>query len=124
MYQKTLKIANKDQYINKADLRYKNIKKETMIHFIRNLDKMPQPNVKETKVEFDADGNLHMMYQRTSLPLMSERDILISFALKTISEGPYAGRDLWIMSSIDNHPNYPKREKVIRMNVQKASLIW
>ena len=124
MYQKTLKIANKEQYINKADLRYKNIKKETMIKFIRNLDKMPTPNVKETKVEMDADGHLKLMYQRLSLPLMSERDILIDFVYKTIADGPHAGKDLWIMSSLDEHPNYPKREKTIRMNVQKASLIW
>merc|ERR1711865_1251744 len=63
------------------------------------------------------------MYQRIQLPLMSEREIVMSFKYETFTEGEHAGKSLWIMSTVD-HPNYPPKLKTVSMHVQKGTLFW
>jgi len=63
------------------------------------------------------------LYERIQLPLMSEREIVMSFKYVIITEGEHAGKNLWIMSSVD-HPNYPPKPKTITMRIQKGTLFW
>lgn len=57
------------------------------------------------------------------MPLMSEREIVMQFKTWHYNEGPHAGKSLWLMQS-GQHPNYPPKEKSIRMFIQKAFLFW
>ena len=54
---------------------------------------------------------------------MSEREILLQFKYWEYTEGPHAGKTLWLMQTTQ-HPDYPPKEKAIRMYVHKASLFW
>lgn len=123
LYQKDVKIGNKNHYLNYSDCRYKGISKKVMEDFFDNFDKIEQKAVKETKIIKDETGKLKMMYQRMKMPLMSERDFVLEFDLKEIKDGEHAGKTLWIMRTIQ-HPDYPLREKCIRMFIQKGFLFW
>lgn len=57
------------------------------------------------------------------MPLMSEREIVMQFKTWHYNEGPHAGKILWLMQTVQ-HPNYPPKEKSIRMFIQKAFLFW
>ena len=77
LFQKTIKHGKTESYINKTKLKFKGIKKPTILSFFENIDKYMQEGVKECKIDKDENGNLTKMYQRIKIPLMSEREMVL-----------------------------------------------
>ena len=65
-----------------------------------------------------------LFYQRVKMPLMSERELITQLSIKNYDSGEHAGKSLWLMQSLTEHPSFPVRPNCIRMYVQKAFLCW
>lgn len=57
------------------------------------------------------------------MPLMTERDSLISMKMTMLKEGEHAGKMTWFMNSYED-PNFPITKDRIRMSVFKGLMFW
>lgn len=63
------------------------------------------------------------IYQRFKMPMMSTRECLLKLSLQHFTEGPHAGKSLWVMGTFED-PQFPIKKNVIRISMFKASMIW
>lgn len=100
------------------------IKKETMMHFINNIDKYNSNEgmLENTILERQPNGDLKRAYQRFKFPMMSPREILIVCDSKELT-GEMEGKTLWTMFTYED-PAYPIRKDAIRMSLFKAMVMW
>ena len=81
------------------------------------MDEKELKHMKElTIVERNAENSPSIIYSRSKMPMMSERENLISMVKIPLNDG----RTLFLIRSIE-HPNYPVTKKAIRMQFYKAS---
>jgi len=73
-------------------------------------------------IERDANNNITKAYFKMKMPLMSDRDQLLSLNLRDL-DGEYAGKKLWVMRSYED-PAYPITKGTIRIQVFKGIMIW
>ena len=81
------------------------------------MDDKEKQGLKElTIVERNAEGYPHIIYSRSKMPMMTERENLISMEKVPLDDG----RTLFLIRSVE-HPKYPVTKKAIRMQYYKAS---
>ena len=75
-------------------------------------------HVKEIRiVEKHDDGTPKLMYSRSKMPMMTERENLVEQYKKDLGDG----RTLFLSRSVDR-PEFPRTKNAIRMDMFKASV--
>lgn len=122
MYQK--KDPKGTGIIARTQFSQKNIKMTTLMEFFNNMDKYAlDKNILESKIiSRYENGEVKEMYQRFKMPLMSQREALLTFQTIELT-GEYEGKKLWLMKSVD-HPDFPVKKDIIRMNLSKACILY
>lgn len=126
MMQFTLHSKKTDGKINimRNSIVLKGIKKATFDEFAANFEKQmddkEMKHIKELKVvERHADNTPALMYSRSKMPMMTERENLVYIDKKELDDG----RTLSIARSVER-PEYPRTKKAIRMDMFKASVFY
>jgi hypothetical protein len=82
------------------------------------MDKSEMKYLKELKIlERHEDGSPSLLYSVSKMPMMTERENLVSQYKKELGDG----RTLFLSRSVDR-PEYPRRKNSIRMDMYKASV--
>ena len=77
-------------------------------------------HIKEFKVvEKLPDGTPALMYSRSKMPMMTERENLVEIVKKELDDG----RTLSTARSVER-PEYPRTKNAIRMEMYKASVFY
>ena len=102
----------------------KGIKKATFDEFAANFDKqMDDKEMKHIKefrvVEKLPDGTPALMYSRSKMPMMTERENLVAIVKSELDDG----RTLSVARSVDR-PEFPRTKAAIRMDMFKASVFY
>lgn len=80
--------------------------------------KETNPHIKEFKLVSDDKNGTKVVYSSSKMPMMTERDNLMKMVKKTLPNG-----DQTVVISSIEHPDYPERKGIIRMEMFKASLV-
>ena len=107
----------------RSEIKFNGVSKDAWLKLVCNFDsamnKDEAKHIKEMKiVEKHPDGRPKIMYSRSKMPMMTDRENLLSLDFKDIDEKTY----LVIINNIE-HPDYPRRKDAIRMEMFKGSLL-
>merc|ERR1712071_530505 len=111
-------------FIMRNEMTMKDIKMATFNEFAANFDKQmddkEMKHIKEFKVVTKLeDGTPEIMYSRSKMPMMTERENLVKITKRVLDDG----RTLSVARSVDM-PEYPITKKSIRMTMFKASVFY
>lgn len=82
------------------------------------MDAKEMKHIKELRiVERHENGSPKLMYSRSKMPMMTERENLVSQYMRDLGDG----RTL-ILSTSTDRPEFPRTKNAIRMDMYKASV--
>ena len=115
----TKDLGSDKQRMSRGEMVMKNVSMEAMRRYQTAMfsGKEDMPWAKDMKIVEQKDENDKVMYSRSKMPMMSERESLIHWKKRKLEDG----RELTIFYSVERD-DYPIDPKVIRIDMFQASL--